>query len=156
MKFWGTLIQIVANNWQYDSDYEVEEQNSLLILEVITSVFHWRSLGRNMRTWGQFEVLEIINILLMLLSFFVRPGVWTQGLVLAGLALHHFHHTPSPFFFSCFFKVLHVFPGCSGRDLCFPCLCNTTPSHWLRWGPMNFLPRLASNCEPPDLHLPHC
>jgi hypothetical protein len=26
------------------------------------------------------------------------------------------------------------------------------PSHWLRWGLANFLPRLASNCDPLDLH----
>jgi hypothetical protein len=25
--------------------------------------------------------------------------------------------------------------------------------HWLRWDLMNFFPRLASNCNPLDLHL---
>jgi hypothetical protein len=29
------------------------------------------------------------------------------------------------------------------------------PSYWLGWGLVNYLPRLASNCDPPNLSLPN-
>jgi hypothetical protein len=42
--------------------------------------------------------------------------------------------------------------------LALPCIAGitagtTTPSHWLRWGLVNFLPGLDSNCDPPNLGL---
>jgi hypothetical protein len=36
-------------------------------------------------------------------------GVCTQGLMLAGLVLHHLSHSAALFCFSCFFRYDHVF-----------------------------------------------
>jgi hypothetical protein len=69
--------------------------------------------------------------------------------------------TPSAFFAFFLRQGLNL---CLGQPepgscyLCFPAqlgwqACTITPSHWLKWDIMNFFPRLALNCDFPNLRL---
>jgi hypothetical protein len=92
-------------------------------------------------------------------------SVWTQGLALSRQVLYHLNHVPSPFFCFNYFsdRVSRAFAcGCLRPWSSYLCLlCNWDyrydPPHlacWLRRGLANFFPRLALNCNPPDLCLP--
>jgi hypothetical protein len=70
---------------------------------------------------------------------------------------------PLSFHFGDFWdRVSNLYPGHPGSQssyLCFPCSWDDRhvphPAfYWLRWGLANLLPRLASNHDPPDFHLP--
>jgi hypothetical protein len=64
--------------------------------------------------------------ILYLFSFFCGTGFWTQDLTFARQVLYHLTHSASVFMVG----------------------------YFLRYGLMNYLRRLASKCDPPDLYLP--
>jgi hypothetical protein len=79
------------------------------------------------------------------------------GLELSRQTLYHLRHTASPFCCSYFWdRVLHLCPGWPGLWYSYSCYlygwddrCTPLhPSHQLRWGLSNFLPKLALNHDP--------
>jgi hypothetical protein len=98
------------------------------------------------------------------LLIFWQYGVWTQGLMLAMPVLHHLNHIPTLFCLTYFLnRVSHLFaragldwdppihtsypPGMTG-------VCHHAQVLLVEMHLTYFLPRMASNIDPPDLHLP--
>jgi hypothetical protein len=89
-------------------------------------------------------------------------GVWTEGLVLALQVLCHLSHSSAPFCVGYFWdRVSCLMPGPLSFYLCFPrswddrCTVLCPTFYWMRWGLVNFLPKLALNYSLPDLFLPN-
>jgi hypothetical protein len=113
-----------------------------------------------------FKICNFIYFLLLLFCvlFFLFFGseVWTQSLVLAKQTPYHLNQASNPFCFSSFSIMIHVLPGPSwARIILFMPLnklgwyvCTTIPHLMVGIGLPNFFSELASNYDPPDLHLP--
>jgi hypothetical protein len=90
-------------------------------------VFELRALslvGRSFTTWAMLPVHFALGI------FKIGPWVYTQ------VSLNHY-----PIYASCIAEVTGSY-------------YHAWLIYWLRWGLANFLFLLASNCSPPDVHLP--
>jgi hypothetical protein len=86
--------------------------------------------------------------------------VWTQGLVLAGQALYHLHRPTHPFCTDCFGDKSTFLSRLSWTLILFvlPRIAEVTgvchhAQVVVELNLSNFLPGLALNGEPPDLHL---